>query len=100
MFFHLVVNGKHRKQQIFKLDQDDGVIVGDDHLKIYITNYYKGIFGPSDENGFTMIEDQIYEISQVMESENDILISLFMEDEVKHDVFQMEHNKAPGPDGF
>lgn len=95
-----MVNGKHHKQQIFKLEQDDGVIVGDDHLKIYITNYYKGIFGPPDENGFTMIEDQIDDISQVMESENHILISLFTEDEVKHVVFQMEYNKAPGPDGF
>jgi hypothetical protein len=32
-FFHLVANGKHRKQYIFKLEQDDDVIVGDDNLK-------------------------------------------------------------------
>jgi hypothetical protein len=40
-YFHLVANGKYRKQHIFKLEQEDGVIVGDVDLKIYITNYYK-----------------------------------------------------------
>ena len=32
--------------------------------------------------------------------ENDILTAPFSEEEVKAAVFQMEHNKAPGPDGF
>lgn len=32
-FFHLVANGKHRKQCIFKLEQEDGIVVGDEQLK-------------------------------------------------------------------
>jgi hypothetical protein len=32
--------------------------------------------------------------------ENGLLTSPYLEDEVKKSVFQMEHNKAPGPDGF
>jgi hypothetical protein len=39
------------------------------------------------------------DIPQVDEQENDILVALFKE-EVKIAIFQMEHNKAPGPDGF
>jgi hypothetical protein len=31
-FFHLVANGKHRKQRIFKLEDDQGAVVGDDCL--------------------------------------------------------------------
>jgi mannosylglycoprotein endo-beta-mannosidase len=31
-FFHLVANGKHRKQHIYKLEDDQGVVVGDDLL--------------------------------------------------------------------
>jgi hypothetical protein len=43
-YFHLVASGKHRKQRIFKLDQKDGVIVGDAELKSYITNYYTRVY--------------------------------------------------------
>jgi hypothetical protein len=40
-YFHLVANRRHRKQCIFKLEQEDGVIERDAELKAYITNYYK-----------------------------------------------------------
>jgi hypothetical protein len=47
-----------------------------------------------------LLEDQIHDIPQVFDEENEILIADFTENEVREDVFQMEHNKAPGPDGF
>jgi hypothetical protein len=40
-YFHLATNGKHRKTRIFRLEQDEGVIEGDENLKKFITNYYK-----------------------------------------------------------
>jgi hypothetical protein len=40
------------------------------------------------------------DISQVTEEENGLLVEKFTEEEVKRAVFQTEHNKAPGPDGF
>ena len=46
------------------------------------------------------MENQISDIPQVSQEENDVLVSEFTEDEVREAVFQMEHNKAPGPDGF
>ena len=36
-FFHLIANGRHHKTRIFKLEQEDGVIEGNDNLKRYIT---------------------------------------------------------------
>jgi hypothetical protein len=42
----------------------------------------------------------LHGIPRVTELENEILVSSFMEEEVKKAIFQMEHNKAPGPDGF
>jgi len=36
----------------------------------------------------------------VTQEDNDVLTSAFTESEVKNVVFQMEHNKAPDPDGF
>jgi hypothetical protein len=44
-FFHLVDNGKHRKQHIYRLEDDQGVVVSVDRLKSHITNYYKTLFG-------------------------------------------------------
>ena len=99
-FFHLVANGKHRKQHIYKLENDEGVVVGDDQLKSHITQFYKNLFGTPDTSEITLMEDQISDIPQVSPKENDVLISEFTESEVRDTVFQMEHNKAPGLDGF
>jgi hypothetical protein len=57
-FFHLVANDKHRKQHIFRLDQENGVVVGDSELKKYITNYYKNLFGEPDDTHINMVETQ------------------------------------------
>jgi hypothetical protein len=46
-----------------------------------------------------MDETLRYDISQVSE-ENQVLTTPFSEEEVKIAIFDMEHNKAPGPDGF
>ena len=46
------------------------------------------------------MENQILDVPQVSQEENDVLISEFTECEVRDAMFQMEHNKAPGPDGF
>jgi hypothetical protein len=54
-FFHLVANGKHRKQHIFKLENDQGAVVGDDCLKSHITNYYKNLFGTAEASGISLM---------------------------------------------
>ena len=36
-YFHLIANGKHRKKKIFQLEQEEGTIVGEHNLKIYIS---------------------------------------------------------------
>ena len=64
-YFHLVANGKHRKQHIFKLNQEHGIIVGDAQLKAYITNYYKGLFGQPEDNNFSLVESQNQDMPQV-----------------------------------
>jgi exonuclease III len=99
-YFHLIANGKHRRKKIFQLEQDDGTIVGDENLKLYITNYYKHLFGPPTSNNFSMMEDRIDDIPQLSPDENTSLTAEFSEKEVLDAINSMEHNKAPGPDGF
>jgi hypothetical protein len=47
-----------------------------------------------------MDETRIDDIPQVSTEENGLLTAPYSEEEVKKAVFQMEHNKTPGPDGF
>ena len=49
-FFHMIANGKHRKKRIFQLEQDEGTIVGRKNLKLFITEFYKQLFGPPEKN--------------------------------------------------
>ena len=45
-------------------------------------------------------EHYVQDIPRVSEEENEYLTGNFSEAEVRAAIFQMEHNKAPGPDGF
>jgi hypothetical protein len=99
-YFQLVANGKRRKTRIFRLEQEEGIIQGEENLKKYITNYYKGLFGRPERNNFSLLESMTEDIPQVSDVENELLTADFLEKEVRDAIFQMKHNKAPGPDGF
>jgi hypothetical protein len=89
-YFHMVVNGRHRKTKIVQLEQEERTIVGDSNLQNYITNYYKGLFGPHTQNSFSMDETLRHDIPQVSEEENKVLTAPFSVEEVKTAVFDME----------
>ena len=99
-YFQLLANGRYRKTRIYQLEQEEGVIVGDENLKTYITNFYKGLFGSPESNYFSLNEEFTEDIPQVSDLENEILSDAFTEKEIREAIFQMELNKAPGPDGF
>jgi len=46
-------------KHIFKLEQDDCIIVGDNELKKYITIYYKGLFGQPHDNNLSLVDYEI-----------------------------------------
>jgi hypothetical protein len=87
-YFQLLANGRHRKSRIFQLQDGSRIISGDAELKKYITSYYKSLFGSPQENSIRLDEERREDIPQVSK------------EEVKRAIFQMEHNKLPGPDGF
>jgi hypothetical protein len=96
-YYHLKANGRRRKSRIISLNQEGGVIEGQDNLKKYITNFYKNLFGkplPSSLNLSPTGVDRITEEDRVF------LTKKFTLQEIKEAVFAMEPNKAAGPDGF
>ena len=99
-YYHLLANGRHRKTRIFQLEDENNIITGDAQLKEHITSYYKNLFGPSTNSHIMLDESQTDDIPQVSQLENEYLTDTFSQEEVRAAIFQMEHNKAPGPDGF
>jgi hypothetical protein len=97
----LIANGKHqKKKKKIQLEQQEGTIVGEDNLKVYITEFYKKLFGAPASNNISLIEEEVHDIPQISDVENDILTTPFSEEKVYEAISQMEHNKAPGLDGF
>jgi hypothetical protein len=69
----LVANGKHRKTRIFELEEGSQIIKGENELKSYIIDYYKGFFGPSQSEYFALDENRIHDIPQITSEENEKL---------------------------
>ena len=88
------------RRESFQLEQDEGTILGQENLKAYITNYYKQLFGPPEDNFVSLDESRVEDVPQLAVDENDILTAPFSEKEVFEAISQMKNNKAPGPDGF
>ena len=91
----MIANGKHRKKRIFQLEQDEGTILGQKNLKMYITEYYKQLFGPPEDNYVSLDESRVEDVPQLTEVENDILAAPFSEKEVFEAISQMKNKKAP-----
>ena len=75
-YFQMVANGKHRKKRIFYLEHEGGEIEGQQNLKGYITQFYKELFGPAEENPFFLC-DRTNDIPQVSSTENEFLTAPF-----------------------
>ena len=99
-YFQLLANRKHRKQGFSCWKKKENIIKGDEELKKYITNYYHGLFRLSKNSLLTPGESRRDDILQASQNENEIITTECSFNEVKKVIFQMEHNKAPGPDGF
>jgi mannosylglycoprotein endo-beta-mannosidase len=97
-YFHRVANGRRRKNTILSLNNKNSVIEGDENMLKHATNYYNELFGPGIGNTFPLDPRLWKDNEKVNEEDNHILTQPFSEEEVKHALFQMEHNKAAGPD--
>lgn len=96
-FFHAKANGRKRKSQIHSLVHEGEVIEGQDKLLLYITNFYKDLFGHSKENRFSI---DMANVSKVAEEDMKKLTTPVTLEELKTMFFELKKNKALCPDGL
>lgn len=74
------------------------MIQGDRDLLLYATSFYKNLFGPAE--GVSSLSLDIDMPAVLNDMNRETLDREFTLEEIKVPVFDMKHNKAPGPDGF
>jgi hypothetical protein len=73
----MVANGKRRKTRIFRLEQEDGIVEGEEQLNSYITRYYKNLLGKSQVSNLTLNESLVEDIPQIANMESEMLVADF-----------------------
>jgi hypothetical protein len=62
-YFQMIENGRKRwKTRIFHLEQEDGIVEGEEQPKEYITKYYKSLFGRLEAISLTLNESLVEDI--------------------------------------
>jgi hypothetical protein len=97
-YFHRIANGEKRKQTIYFLKDGDQIVLGPDELLKLASKYYKELLGPGDGNMFDLDPNLWLAEENVTMAENEQLTKPSSENEIKCALFQMEKNKAAGPD--
>ena len=62
-----------------QLEQDEGTIVGQENLKLYISEYYKKLFEAPEESFVSLDENVIRDIPQLNLEGNEVLAAPFIE---------------------
>jgi hypothetical protein len=92
-FFHRIANGKKRKNTIFSLQGEGGVVEGDENLVSLATNFYKELFGPSTDHNIPLNLNLWGLAEKVSDNENGLLCKPFSESEIKHALFRWNTTK-------
>lgn len=97
-FFHSYASHRRRNNQISKLKNDDGHWVEwDNGLSELISGFYSNLFTANEVD----FEEVISNIpTTVTRAQNEVLLQPITVEEVKKALFQMNPDKAPGPDGM
>ncbi|RVW78846.1 Transposon TX1 uncharacterized 149 kDa protein [Vitis vinifera] len=97
-FFHKVANGRRNRKFIKVLENERGLVLDNsDSIKEEILRYFEKLYAsPSGESW--RVEGLDW--SPISRESASRLESPFTEEEIYKAIFQMDRDKAPGPDGF
>lgn len=97
-YFHAAATARRRNNQIDRLKNGEGCWVDwDEGLAEHITEFYSHLFRATQTNWHEVI-DCID--TKITENQNRELLRVVTDEEVRSALFQMDPDKAPGPDGM
>lgn len=97
-FFHKVANGRRRKNSMVSLECGSTVVERTKNLLAHATEYYRDLFGSAPGN-ICQIDATLWSQDELISlEENEDLTRPFSLEEIKHALFEMRSNRAPGPD--
>ena len=86
------------KNTVISLEKDGEIIEGNENLLKHATEYYSELFGSGENHNLHFDQTLWDDMEHVSKLENEELCEPFSESEIKGALFQMEKNKAAGPD--
>ncbi|VFQ80677.1 unnamed protein product [Cuscuta campestris] len=102
-FFHILVKERRRKQQITSLFNDQGQLIDKrDELEALAVTHFPTLLNSSEPCSSSEAYSQFLStIPHLLDhNQNECLMSLPTEEEIKVTVWDMDPNSSPGPDGF
>uniref|UniRef100_A0A803P924 Reverse transcriptase domain-containing protein n=1 Tax=Cannabis sativa TaxID=3483 RepID=A0A803P924_CANSA len=97
-YFHSIANSRKRSNCIIQLQDSNGVWVNwESGLPNVITSYFQDLFRSSSINLGSVLEGIRPTVSR---EQNEALLEMVSEEEVRNALFQMHPDKSPGPDGM
>ena len=98
-YFHAVTRNRRFQNRLTVLENSAGVPCHEKHqITQIISEYFQQIFS-SEANGDLLVVNEAIDPT-VSQADNDLLIRIPDEEEIKAAVFSIHASKAPGPDGF
>jgi hypothetical protein len=101
-FFHKSVNGRHNRNRLLSVTRKDGEVV-ERHkaAKSEVIAYFQSVLGVKQmPRG---LNEEVVESTinlKLSSTQQHILAQDVTREEIKHAMFSLKNNKAPGPDGF
>ncbi|PWA66526.1 RNA-directed DNA polymerase, eukaryota, Reverse transcriptase zinc-binding domain protein [Artemisia annua] len=99
-YFHKVLKGKLNRNRIHNICCEDGTIANGDQVGIQFEKHFENFLGTKSEA--IQMGDEIDSLftKKVSEVEAMEMSRMVSEEEVKNALFDIDDNKAPGPDGY